>query len=441
MEGSLEQFDLSEILQVLSIGRQYTGIELLAQDHSRAGTIYIKSGKVLHVKAATLTGKDALVSLFRDRPRFFNVFRVDTPVPAAEPLGSVRSLLLEVWQSSEAPIIEVEADADDEASAQEVTVVGPVPRLDKPPSTSSVLPPAPPPAAAHAKPPATHVARTRSGTYPAVKPAGRSGPPYVIAIASPKGGSGKTTVALNLALSLARQDQRVILVDGDLNGDLLSAIDERASARVGVFDVLLGGARIEDALRNTVHSHLRILPAIGEQFPGPHVTLSDQSARWRVLLQTLATQADIVLVDTPAGMFGVTHQIMSGCTHVIGVHQAEVIATRSFAMFLEGMRQIPDAHRPRVLGVFLNMLQVSQAASVDVLQDLCQKLPRTWLFDTSIPRNTAFLEATAAGVPLRMLHDRHPPAVTWLFDTLAAEVVDRLDLKAHERVLRKRLLA
>jgi chromosome partitioning protein len=309
------------------------------------------------------------------------------------------------------------------------------------------MPPPPPAGASEAPKLATQVEtasvreRTRSGTHRAVKASGEVGPPYIIAVASPKGGSGKTTVALNLALSLARQDQRVILVDGDINGDLLSAIDERAGARAGVFDVLLGNATVDEALRNTVLGHLRILPALGADMPGPHVTFSDYAARWRTLLSSLAERADLVLVDTPAGMFGVTHQIMSACTHVIGVQQAEVIATRSFSMFLEGLRAVPDARRPQVLGVFLNMLQVAQVASVDVLQDLCQKLPRSWLFETSIPRNSAFLEASALGVPLRMLHDKHPPAVSWLFDTLASEVLDRLDLRSQERGLRRRLLA
>jgi cellulose biosynthesis protein BcsQ len=150
-------------------------------------------------------------------------------------------------------------------------------------------------------------------------------------------------------------------------------------------------------------------------------------------LADIAAKAEIVLVDTPAGMFGTTHQILSGCTHVIGVLQSEVVAHRSFAMFMHGLEALPADRRPSVLGVFLNMLQVGHAASVAVLSDICAELPKDWLFDTAIPRTTAFLDASEAGIPLRLLDDKSPPAVTWLFDTLATEVTERLKLPVPER--------
>ena len=95
----------------------------------------------------------------------------------------------------------------------------------------------------------------------------------------------------------------------------------------------------------------------------------------------------------------------NSCTHVIGVLQAEVIAQRSFAMFADCLSLLPESSRPRVLGVFLNMLQLRQQTSIDVLVRACEKLPKDWLFETSIPRNAAFLEAAAAGVPLHLFQD------------------------------------
>ena len=43
-------------------------------------------------------------------------------------------------------------------------------------------------------------------------------------------------------------------------------------------------------------------------------------------------------------------------------------------------------------------------------------------------RHQAFLDATHAGVPLRNLDEYAPPAVAWLFDTLAGEITQRLKL-------------
>jgi cellulose biosynthesis protein BcsQ len=245
-------------------------------------------------------------------------------------------------------------------------------------------------------------------------------------------------VALNLALSLARLDYSVILVDGDVNGDVMSSIDARGSAKAGVFDVLTGRAAPADALRRTVVTNLQIVPAIGQALPSPEVALIDLRAQWASLLGDLAGRARIVLVDTPAGMFGITHQILGACTHVLGVLQAEVIAQRSFNMFVDCLDMLPEDRRPEVLGVFLNMLQLGHGASISVLERACEKLPRNWLFETSIPRNPAFLDATLAGVPLHYYDPKHPPAVSWLFDTLATEVVDRLSLSPHEAVVEER---
>jgi len=266
--------------------------------------------------------------------------------------------------------------------------------------------------------------------------------PVVIAVASPKGGSGKTTVALNLALSLSRREHSVILVDADVNGDVLSAVDSRGSAEMGVFDVLSGKASPSGILRKTVVPNLQIAPAIGRGLPSPELTLADLRDRWRELLSDFSRRAQIVLVDTPAGMFGVTHQVLGSCTHVLGVLQAESIAQRSFTMFGDCIETLPEARRPKVLGVFLNMLQLAHGASIGVLEKACESLPRRWLFETSIPRNPAFLDASAAGLPLQLYDPKHPPAVSFLFDTLATEVVDRLGLVPNEpRVRERRFLA
>jgi len=71
-----------------------------------------------------------------------------------------------------------------------------------------------------------------------------------------------------------------------------------------------------------------------------------------------------------------------------------VIAQRSFKMFSQCIEALPVSRRPAVLGVFLNMLQLGHPASIKVLQQACDELPREWLFDTAIPRSTAFLDAS-----------------------------------------------
>ena len=109
-------------------------------------------------------------------------------------------------------------------------------------------------------------------------------------------------------------------------------------------------------------------------------------------------------------------------------------------MFMRALELIPKGSRPEVVGVVLNMLQLRHGASVRVLSEACAHLPRGWLLDTAIPRSDAFLEATEEGLPLRLLDDRNPPAVSWLFDTLASEITERLGLEVADRKPRQLLV-
>jgi chromosome partitioning protein len=416
LEGRLADFNLVEVLQVLSLSRQYARVELFDDDRLLAGSIFVKSGKIVQAAIGALRGRAAFVSLIRRPPVSFRVFRVNTPALVPEPIGALSNLLFEALEVDDPPMDTDSWQLAPSKSAEEwepLSAPAPQPQIPPPPRAPTMRSPR----------------RTYSGVQ-ATKAAAAG--PCIIGIASPKGGSGKTTVALNLSLSLARREHSVILVDGDVNGDVMSSIDGRAAAKAGVFDVLTRGAAPADALRKTVAQNLRIMPAVGQSLPDPEVAFVDHRDRWQFLLNDLAQRAEIVLVDTPAGMLGITYQILSACTHVLGVLQAEVIAQRSFTMFADCLELLPESDRPEVLGVFLNLLQLGHNASINVLEQACASLPKHWLFETSIPRNPAFLDATAAGLPLHLIDPKHPPAVSWLFDTLATEVVDRLALGSPE---------
>lgn len=401
LEGNLADFDLVEVLQVLSMSRQYSRVEVFDGKRAGPGAIHIKSGKVVLASHRTCRGRAAFFQLLRHRHAWFRVFRLAMPALIPEPLGSLSSLIMEALATPSQP--SAPASAKSPRSADDAMQARAQPRAAAQSDAS---------------------ARRQSGFH-AKQPAK---PPRIIGVASPKGGSGKTTVSLNLALSLARRQQCVILVDGDVNGDLLSSLDARSSVQAGVFDVLTGGGLPGDALRKTVVRNLQILPAVGRALPKPELAFSDCRDGWRQLLKDLAERADVVIVDTPAGMLGVTYQILSSCTHVLGVLQAEVIAQRSFTMFADCIALLPQAERPKVLGVFLNMLQLRHQVSIEVLGRACELLPKDWLFETAIPRHPAFLDASAAGIPLHLYDPQQPPAVTWLFDTLATEVMERLAL-------------
>src|SRR5436309_1041622 len=94
MEGSLLDFSLADILQVLSVSPESTRIELQTEDRSFAGAIIVKNGKILQSVAGEDRGSDAFFRLFQQRLGFFRAFREEHDA-TPEPVGSVRELLLE----------------------------------------------------------------------------------------------------------------------------------------------------------------------------------------------------------------------------------------------------------------------------------------------------------------------------------------------------------
>ena len=85
----------------------------------------------------------------------------------------------------------------------------------------------------------------------------------VIAITNQKGGVGKTTTAINLGASLAVAERRTLVVDMDPQGNGSSGLGVDRSADVpSIYDVLVGGAPVWDAVRREVHlPFLDVVPA------------------------------------------------------------------------------------------------------------------------------------------------------------------------------------
>jgi cellulose biosynthesis protein BcsQ len=178
----------------------------------------------------------------------------------------------------------------------------------------------------------------------------------------------------------------------------------------------------------TVVDGLSLLPAMGLDFPLEKLDTAPTATQWREVFLALSVHADIVLVDTPAGVFGGTTSILQACTHVLGVLQAEVISKRSFSMFERALTAMTGA--PAVVGVVINMFQRSQGASLAVFADATSDMPPSWVFDTTIPRSNDFLSSSDAGMPLRLMPDSGPSTITWLFDMLGSEVRERLHITA-----------
>jgi capsular exopolysaccharide synthesis family protein len=118
----------------------------------------------------------------------------------------------------------------------------------------------------------------------------------VIQIASPNRSEGKSTLAANLAVSLALAGKRVLLVDADLRSPSAHRLFG-LTARTGLAPVLAGEAELADAIQPSSIPLLDVLPG-GPVPSNPAELLTCR--RFPELLDYLRDRYDFVLVDTPA---------------------------------------------------------------------------------------------------------------------------------------------
>lgn len=116
-----------------------------------------------------------------------------------------------------------------------------------------------------------------------------------IVVTSSIPGEGKTTTAINLAVSLADAGLKVVLVDADLRRPSIAAYLGLEGA-VGLTTVLIGRAKLSDVIQPWRENSLAILPA-GQIPPNPSELLGSKAMS--SLLQELTDAYDMVLLDTP----------------------------------------------------------------------------------------------------------------------------------------------
>jgi protein-tyrosine kinase len=120
-------------------------------------------------------------------------------------------------------------------------------------------------------------------------------PMRVIQITSPGKGDGKTVTALNLALTMAQEFQRrVLIVDADLRAPNVNGLLGLPPGP-GLVDVLTGTSALEEALVEIPEHHLTVLRA-GRTYERPAEMLG--SGPMRRLVDSLRTQFDRIVVDS-----------------------------------------------------------------------------------------------------------------------------------------------
>ena len=162
----------------------------------------------------------------------------------------------------------------------------------------------------------------------------------VVAVFSPKGGAGRTTIATNLALALQRQTGgRVCLVDANLQfGDVGVLLNLNPKNR-SVLDAVEGGEPDGDIINSVVIEHsagIRVLLAP----PAPEGADLVTPAYLRKILDHLKATHDWVVVDLPAGLTDHSLGVMDAADQIVVLAALEITTIKNVRLFLEVADQL-----------------------------------------------------------------------------------------------------
>lgn len=177
---------------------------------------------------------------------------------------------------------------------------------------------------------------------------GETGTMRTIAVTNQKGGSGKTTTAVNLAAALAEKGRKVLLIDLDPQASASAWLGVSDGGK-GLFELLVGNGNLVDLVRDTPFTGVSLVPG-SNWLIGVEKAMAAEVGAETVLRQAIQSlprnKWDLVLLDCPPSLGLMVVSALVAAQEIVVPVEAHVMALSGLANLIQTVERVRERLNP-----------------------------------------------------------------------------------------------
>jgi len=244
----------------------------------------------------------------------------------------------------------------------------------------------------------------------------------IFAVANQKGGVGKTTTSVNVAVALAQEGLRVLVVDLDPQGNASTALGiEHDESSQGVYEVLVGEVELAEVLQPCPEVQGLLVAPATINLAGAEIELVSYPDREYLLdravqgyLEQTTEHFDYVFIDCPPSLGILTLNALVAAREVFLPIQCEYYALEGLSQLLRTVDMVRAGLNPQleVTAILLTMYDGRTRLASQVLEEVREHFgPK--VLPTVIPRSVRVCEAPSHGQSVLTYDPSSPGALCY----------------------------